>query len=301
MTIRVGKEAGHGGCLRIVGVDLGACAQAEAAKPGPLEGSWEIISIVDNGEVLPARVVFEKFTEDGRITINGNTVRCKHPVRKDIQQMACVVDPSKTPPAIDLAGAENVNSKGIYSLQGDMLTFCFGSPDVLTRPDRFSAPVGSRKLLIVMHRVPTTEPPAPPVLVQPAVVVAPIPARQPPPPVPVAPSAVPVAAPVITKDKVIGTWGHQDEHKISYNTFNPDGTFTGLVTYKNGFQKIFHVEERRSGTWNLAEGVVTLRYTGSTDKKDIGQVFSMRVQRMSDTDMVYRDAQGMEHIEWRVR
>jgi len=289
------------GVCALLALTWGACAQAEAAKPGPLEGSWGIISIVDNGEVLPARVVFEKFTEDGRITINGNTVRCKHPVRKDIQQMACVVDPSKTPPAIDLAGAENVNSKGIYSLQGDMLTFCFGSPDVLTRPDRFSAPVGSRKLLIVMHRVPTTEPPAPPVLVQPAVVVAPIPARQPPPPVPVAPSAVPVAAPVITKDKVIGTWGHQDEHKISYNTFNPDGTFTGLVTYKNGFQKIFHVEERRSGTWNLAEGVVTLRYTGSTDKKDIGQVFSMRVQRMSDTDMVYRDAQGMEHIEWRVR
>ncbi|MFM7112891.1 MAG: TIGR03067 domain-containing protein [Planctomycetota bacterium] len=289
------------GICVLMAVAWGACAQAEVAKPGPLEGSWEIISIVDNGEVLPARVVFEKFTEDGRITVTGNTVRCKHPVRKDIQQMACVVDPSKTPPAIDLAGAENVNSKGIYSLQGDMLTFCFGSPDVLTRPDKFSAPVGSRKLLIVMHRVPTSEPPAPPVLVQPAVVVAPIPARQPPPPVPVAPSAVPAAAPVITKDKVIGTWGHQDEHKISYNTFNPDGTFTGLVTYKNGFQKIFHVEERRSGTWNLADGVVTLRYTGSTDKKDIGQVFSMRVQRIGDIDMVYRDAQGMEHIEWRVR
>lgn len=278
-----------------------ACSQAEAGKPGPLEGSWEIISIVDNGEVLPARVVFEKFTEDGRITVTGNTVRCKHPTRKDIQQMACVIDSTKTPATIDLAGAENVNSKGIYSLQGDMLTFCFGSPDISTRPDKFSAPVGSRKLLIVMHRVPTTEPPSPPVLVQPAVVVAPIPVRQPPPPVPLPPGAVTPVMPAVTKDKLVGTWGHQDEHRISYNTFNPDGTFSGLVTYKNGFQKIFHIEERRSGTWNLADGVVTLRYTGSTDKKDVGQVFSMRVQRMSDIDMVYRDAQGVEHIEWRVR
>lgn len=282
----------------LLAVAWGACAQDAGGKPGPLEGSWEIISVVDNGEVLSARVVFERFTEDGRITFTGNTVQCRHPVRKDIQRMACVIDASKSPATIDLAGAETINSKGIYSLQGDLLTFCFGSPDVLARPDRFSAPVGSRKLLIVLHRVPTMMPPAPPVLVQPAAAVVPVITRQPPPPVSAPATTV---APAVTREKVIGTWGHQDEHKISYTTFNPDGTFSGLVTYKSGFQKIFHIEERRSGTWNLADGVVTLRYTGSTDKKDIGQVYSMRVQRMSDLDMVYRDAQGAEHIEWHVR
>jgi hypothetical protein len=51
----------------------------------------------------------------------------------------------------------------------------------------------------------------------------------------------------------------------------------------------------------LSEGVIALRYTASTDKKDVNQVYSMRIQRVADTDMIYRDAQGMERIEWRVR
>ena len=110
-----------------------------ADPTGPLEGSWEIISVIDNGEVQPSRVVFEKFAEDGRLSVKGNVIRCKNPGHKDLQEMACVVDTTKNPNTIDLAGAERVNTKGIFSVQGDMLTLCFGSPDVVTRPDRFSA------------------------------------------------------------------------------------------------------------------------------------------------------------------
>lgn len=50
-----------------------------------------------------------------------------------------------------------------------------------------------------------------------------------------------------------------------------------------------------------SDGVVTVRHTGSTDTKYMGQVCPMRVPRLSDLDMVHRDAQGAEHIEWHVR
>ena len=273
-----------------------------ADPTGPLEGSWEIISVIDNGEVQPSRVVFEKFAEDGRLSVKGNVIRCKNPGHKELQEMACVVDTTKNPNTIDLAGAERVNTKGIFSVQGDMLTLCFGSPDVVTRPDRFSAAVGSKRLLIMLHRVPDLTPPMTPILEQPSAIAAPQPVRQPPPPQVALVPVVPVPEPVmLNRDKIVGTWGHQDEQKISYTTFNPDGTFSALTTYKNGFQKVFHIEDRRSGTWNLSEGVIALRYTASTDKKDVNQVYSMRIQRVADTDMIYRDAQGMERIEWRVR
>lgn len=250
-----------------------------------LKGSWEITAVIDNGEVIPQSAVKQKLVKDGLVTINGPIISLLNPLNGQRRELPFVVNPQANPKTIDLAGGQMVGSKGIYLCQGDTLLMCLAGPEMTTRPTDFGSRPGSQNLLMTLHKIP-----APP-----AVVTVPTPT----PPAPAGPA-------IGNRDEeyrraLIGTWGHQDDDKVEMTTFNPDGTYSSTRTWKGAFQKIFHDAVRSSGTWKIDDGIAIVRVNASTDSAYLNQVYSFRINSLTQTEIVYTDPDGKRRIEWRVR
>ncbi len=310
-------------CLVLALLATGASGQ----DVGRLEGTWEIISLIDNGQLVGSQSIKEQFASDSKLVFRKNTITVNNPGKK--QQVAYVID-STVPGTIDLAGVEKLGSKGIYALNGDILTLCFGPPESSQRPTSFTSGVGGQRLMVVLHKV--TPPAALPVslpantgtetiigpngsvttvaagstivVLQPQSSPSPAP-TMPTPPAPVVrsiPFLPTAAAPVFTREQIIGTWGHQDNERIETITFNPDNSFSGSITWKPGFLRTFRQPEKHSGTWLLTDKTITLRITASTDAKhENNQVLSMRLDRINEYEMLFLDQEGKNRIEWKVR
>ena len=124
-----------------------AVAQDDARKVAEfLQGEWKIVSFNKAGDETPkeelagAKAVFagEKLT----VTFG----------KKD-DETTFKLDPKASPPAIDIIPGKNPKNlvvKGIYKLEKDRLTVCFG-PDESPRPAEFKA--GKAASLMVLEKV----------------------------------------------------------------------------------------------------------------------------------------------------
>lgn len=215
-----------------------------------------------------------------------------------------------------MIGRGRTRTRGIYLLAGDILMVCLAGPDAKSRPTDFSSPEGSNNLLMTLKRVrptpitstvtaravaPTTPTTPTTTTTQvsrntpatPAGTVTFTPAGPPKPPPP------PVDPAIAMRQKLIGTWGHQDDNEVFLVTFNWDGSFSSTRTPKRGFRKIFRDPTRTSGSWNLENGVIVIRVTASTERDLQGQILSYRIRSLSDTQAVLIDSTGRMHVQWK--
>jgi uncharacterized protein (TIGR03067 family) len=125
--------------------DLGG----QEAKKSKLEGTWKAVAVTDNGKEATD-------AEDHTITFKGDHIT----VKKGDQVMiegTFKRDKSKKPSQIDVTineGPDNIKgkvSKGIYEIKGDTMKLCAAHADG-ERPSEFSAPEGSRHVLITLKR-----------------------------------------------------------------------------------------------------------------------------------------------------
>ncbi len=252
-----------------------------------LDGIWQITALIEDGTQASEDQIRLRYANNRLFTIKGQTLSFLVPGSLEPRAILFVLDNNKTPKAIDLIGAEKTGGKGIYSLTGDTLVLCIGEPGINVRPPEFSANKGSPYLLMMLKKLP-----AQPALLQPA------------------PNAPPVfmeaqKPPIVTNDDQIralfvGTWGHQDEDYTYTYTFNRDGTFSSLRSYKHQFGKIFHEDARSSGTWKIDQGVILSTVMTSTDKKNVNQVFSNRIRTISQNEVISVDQFGKLRREWRL-
>ncbi len=254
-----------------------------AAQPAEsLDGTWELVSVIDDGKLIPLELVKQTMIKDARVVIKGPTAVVVRPDGK-IRTMAFVTDAKATPKTVDVAGDIKVGGKGIYMRDGDVLMICTRGSDAEARPTVMASLPASDTFLMTFRRV---DAPA----TQPAVTQ-----YKPPPP------AVVQAEDGIRKT-LIGTWGHQTDEQIVKVTFNTDGTFGLLRTYKKGFKKVFDHEDRTSGTWRLKDGEVTMSVIASTNRENIGQVYSYRISSINDTEVIYIETiSGQRRVEWKLR
>lgn len=128
-----------------------------------LQGEWEIVSLMFNGNGLKAD---QKMT-----TFKGDTLRFRTPFPKSITSYCRFrLDESKTPKSIDRVGGvaddlfdltefdkrfDDLKQRelGIYVIDGDTLRLCFSEYDDPVRPTRFESKQGSRTTLYVFKRV----------------------------------------------------------------------------------------------------------------------------------------------------
>ncbi|MEK7806729.1 MAG: TIGR03067 domain-containing protein [Chloroflexota bacterium] len=112
-----------------------------------LEGTWQLLSAMKDGKETPAEVV-----KKIRVAIRGG----KHTVyfgdEVAAKEIPFAVDPTKSPKTtVDtLPGGKEI--KGIYKLEGDMLTSCVAETGK-DRPSEFDSKPGSGHTLRVFKRV----------------------------------------------------------------------------------------------------------------------------------------------------
>jgi uncharacterized protein (TIGR03067 family) len=121
------------------------------AEPPAIVGTWTCTSITDGGRPNSADVegglIFE-FAANGTLKTTKNG--------KPEPDGSYVVDAAKSPTDIDLtpeAGGGIV--RGIYKVEGDVLTLCFDDVIAGKRPTAFASPKGTSLLLITFKRLET--------------------------------------------------------------------------------------------------------------------------------------------------
>ena len=121
----------------------------KTSDPPPLVGAWVCTGITDGGRVntadVEARIEIE-FTADGNIRFAK-----KGKAEPDGTYTA---DPEADPAAVDLTLEPGGGLlRGIYKVEGDILTVCCEDDDRGTRPKRFAAPAGTKLLLLTFTRI----------------------------------------------------------------------------------------------------------------------------------------------------
>jgi len=252
------------------------------------QGTWKVVAIFEHGEALSEEKIATSFVADGKITVDGPVISLLPPGQFEPKQIAFTIDPTTDPKGIDLVGTSKVGSKGIYMLSGDSLMICLPGPDQADRPTDFNVSKASKRALLILKReAPASAAPPPAVTTTTA--------AKPAPPPPAPPAAEDM------RKLLIGTWGSQDDDAVYYTTLNPDGTFSSSTTWKSGFKKAFHSDVRSSGTWSLEKGMIVSTVTVSTDRRLVGQIYSVRVTHLNDTSLLGVDDKGRTFSQWRVR
>jgi uncharacterized protein (TIGR03067 family) len=254
--------------------------QSPAGRPAvSLDGVWEITALLDDGDLVPEATVKATLVKDARLNFTGQSIAFVRPLTGESKTILFVTDSAANPATIDLGGTEKVGGKGIYHLAGNSLMICLAGPGLLDRPTDFASRKGTHSALITLKRVTALAAANPPAL-------------------PPAPIKGRVADPEVRK-LLVGNWGHQNEKEINYVTYNADGTFSRVVSWKSAFKKAFSEDERTSGTWKLEDGSIVMTVTAATDKRDQGQVFTYRINSISATELILYDQAGYVHREWR--
>jgi uncharacterized protein (TIGR03067 family) len=113
---------------------------SERAK---FQGSWKLLTFNLDGEQatlsMANRYLF-RFEGNNYTDIRSGQTR---------SQGTFALDPTQSPPSIDLSEATGVKMYGIYRLEGDRLTICLCEEQ---RPTEFASRAGQRRVLMVLER-----------------------------------------------------------------------------------------------------------------------------------------------------
>lgn len=149
-----------------------AVAQTPAETPRPSEaqlkrardllaGTWELTSVVDNGENLGPALIRAKVAVDGKVTIGERMIQIVAPETKTERVSAYRINPAADPRWIDLITETDKLLKGVYKFDGDELVICLQNKEGAPRPGGFEAPSGSNRVVMKMHLLSSASVPEP--------------------------------------------------------------------------------------------------------------------------------------------
>ncbi len=132
--------------LFAVGLLLAAEPPGDAAKDDlkKMQGEW-IVEEAQRGGNTATGDELKKML----VTIKGSRITIDvGEARDEVAQMT--LDPNEKPAAVDLKARGNEVMKGIYKLDGGMLTVCWSKEG--ERPTEFASKSGTMQVLLVMKR-----------------------------------------------------------------------------------------------------------------------------------------------------
>jgi uncharacterized protein (TIGR03067 family) len=263
--------------MRLVATLLVLLAGRSAAAQS-LDGTWEITAVIDDGRVVEPANIMRNYAADGRVIISGQRVSLVVPMTFQRKQLPFVVDNTRSPMTVDLAGSELTGGRGIFLADRDTLVLCLAGREG-ARPTAFVSLPGSDNLLVTLRRTSNDTGGGSPGF-------------------PGSP-APPSYEDEQLRRMLLGKWGHQDAESIHYISLNPDNTFNATTIWKDNFKKMFHEDVHFGGTWKVQGGVVITSITQSTDRERQGQVGSFRVRTINARELVAVDHEGRVRQEWK--
>jgi uncharacterized protein (TIGR03067 family) len=136
-------------------------------------GTWQIVSIVDNGETLGAELIRDRLARDGRIRFYDRVLEIAEPHSDEVRRTPFRLNPATLPRQIDLTNRDDRTVEGIYTINGDELIVCLAEQPGPYRPTDFAALAGSRNLLARLRLVPgSAATPAPEIILPTAAALA---------------------------------------------------------------------------------------------------------------------------------
>jgi len=241
-----------------------------------LDGTWEISTVIDDGRVVEPTDVLLNYAADGRVVIKGQSFELVVPMTFQRKALPIMIDDTKSPMTVDMAGAQKTGGRGIFIAGRDTLVLCLASRDK-GRPTSFASLPGSGNLLVTLKRTTSGGTPG----------------------FPGQPPSIPTYEDEQLRRMLVGTWGHQDNESIHYITLGGDGSLRATMQWKDQFKQMFHQDVRSTGTWKVQDGVVLMNITTSSDKERRGQVGSFRVRSINGSELVAVDHNGQVRQEWK--
>lgn len=135
-----------------IALTVGAPSKDPPAKDAAsIVGEWVGEKAVAGGKdrPVPEGGITFTFTADGKLSV-------KEGPRERADTGTYTTDPKKNPAEIDIippADKKDPTIQGIYKLDGDTLTLCFGRGMGGGRPTKFESPEGSDVMLMTLKRV----------------------------------------------------------------------------------------------------------------------------------------------------
>ena len=128
------------------------CRADDKAELKLFEGSWTVVKLIEDGQVIPLERIPEVLPSGGRLEIVDNSMLFVDPHSGKRHARTITIDPTRYPSTIDIKSADEPEvSRGIYKFDNGQLVVCFGDPFTEVRPAELSAPKGSGAVTLPAH------------------------------------------------------------------------------------------------------------------------------------------------------
>lgn len=263
-----------------------------------LTGTWDIVSITNDGDRLGPQLIKTKLAEKGQVRFGSRTSVYVEPRTGERRISALRIDPSKDPSQIDVTTRFDDVLKGIYKFEGDRLILCVAKHEEGERPQDFDAPGGSDRMLYELRMAnPEEAPEGPMPAAVPLEKIKPVPA--PAPFAEVVPAPAPSAADLqaqredTIRQMMLGSWLFSDRKGTLSVVFRPDGSFIATRTWAKAVKRLFEGRTTTSeGRWTFGSSYLNARVTRSMDPKLLNHGYNFYVESIGANSLVFRDSVG---------
>lgn len=127
-------------------------AEAIKKEKQKLQGTWEVLDWVNNGEALPQEEV-----KLMRVEFSGDNLTMSLPKAVGKREYTFTLDPTQKPKAMDTVPnvtklKVKTGTAGIYEFEGETLRLCLARFGSGLRPKEFESKTGTGQVLITLKR-----------------------------------------------------------------------------------------------------------------------------------------------------
>ncbi len=259
---------------------LRGLADEQAAELKLFQGSWTVIKLIEDGNVIAPERFAEVLPSGGQMEIVDNSLLFEEVKTGHRHARTISIDPTRYPSTIDIKSAEGSEvSHGIYRFDNGRLIVCLGDSFTEARPAELAAPKGSGAMLMVLERRTKSAD-------------SPKKADTPRKTQPAAQATAPTDED-ITK-MLPGVWRIPDQFGFLHMRFRNNGTFASFRVHEELalFRRAFVEEPISSGSWEVRDGRILTNIGNSVDPGRTGTSHLFTIKAMTATEFIFMDGLG---------